>query len=343
MKNNNLSILVIVAIFFLGMNTQTRFSSGQSVKSQKKVFNFSKGVSENIKNPTHSRGRVGFVKFLSSNLQITDSKSILQIKLKNAGEIIQRPLVWAELYDLSGKYITRFEGDRIHIFPGETELVNIEMSNLQVGNYKALIVGRYVSYQSSDSQHESISLLKSFTTIELPVSHSQFLEIPTPKPEPFFKNQADDVQSEKPESDLSAFVPDVTDVKNHFDLTTGSGKTQNDVNRLKKLNEQIATPRRIERTPRIKESSSTKTKDIAYEYYTVKKGDWLSKIAKAYYGDALKYGEIFKANRDILKNPNLIFPGQKLKIPRLSSQDSEISNAQTNPPNNTSSPLSAWP
>ncbi len=53
----------------------------------------------------------------------------------------------------------------------------------------------------------------------------------------------------------------------------------------------------------------------AVKIYEVKPGDTLSKIAKAEYGDANAYNKIFEANTDILKNPNTIFPGQKLKIP----------------------------
>jgi nucleoid-associated protein YgaU len=53
----------------------------------------------------------------------------------------------------------------------------------------------------------------------------------------------------------------------------------------------------------------------AERIYEVKPGDSLSKIAKAEYGDAQAYMRIFEANRDILNNPNLIHPGQKLKIP----------------------------
>jgi nucleoid-associated protein YgaU len=49
--------------------------------------------------------------------------------------------------------------------------------------------------------------------------------------------------------------------------------------------------------------------------YVVKSGDSLSKIAKAQYGDANAWKRIFEANRDIIKDPNLIQPGQKLKIP----------------------------
>jgi LysM repeat protein len=49
--------------------------------------------------------------------------------------------------------------------------------------------------------------------------------------------------------------------------------------------------------------------------YTVKAGDTLSKIAKAYYGDANQYSKIFEANRDKLKDPDKISPGQVLVIP----------------------------
>jgi hypothetical protein len=49
--------------------------------------------------------------------------------------------------------------------------------------------------------------------------------------------------------------------------------------------------------------------------YAVAPGDTLSKIAKHYYGDANKYMKIFEANKDQLKDPNMIQVGQKLRIP----------------------------
>lgn len=53
------------------------------------------------------------------------------------------------------------------------------------------------------------------------------------------------------------------------------------------------------------------------EFYTVKSGDSLSKIAKKYYGNAMKYPTIFEANREVIKDPDLIYPGQVLRIPKL--------------------------
>jgi len=53
----------------------------------------------------------------------------------------------------------------------------------------------------------------------------------------------------------------------------------------------------------------------AAQTYTVAKGDSLSKIAKHFYGNASRRRRIFDANRDQLDDPDLIKPGQVLKIP----------------------------
>lgn len=57
--------------------------------------------------------------------------------------------------------------------------------------------------------------------------------------------------------------------------------------------------------------------DSVYHRHTVKSGESLSKIAKHYYGDAMKYNKIFEANTDQLKNPDVIHPDQVLVIPNL--------------------------
>jgi nucleoid-associated protein YgaU len=51
------------------------------------------------------------------------------------------------------------------------------------------------------------------------------------------------------------------------------------------------------------------------QWHEVKSGETLSKIAQHYYGDASLYPKIFEANRDVLKDPNMIRVGQKLRIP----------------------------
>ena len=56
--------------------------------------------------------------------------------------------------------------------------------------------------------------------------------------------------------------------------------------------------------------------DSVYHRHTVASGESLSKIAKHYYGDPMKYKDIFEANQPLLKDPNLIHPGQVLNIPK---------------------------
>jgi nucleoid-associated protein YgaU len=63
-------------------------------------------------------------------------------------------------------------------------------------------------------------------------------------------------------------------------------------------------------------SSAPAPKDEAVtRTYTVVAGDSLSKIAKKIYGSANRWKEIWEANKDQVKNPDLIHPGQILKIP----------------------------
>ena len=52
------------------------------------------------------------------------------------------------------------------------------------------------------------------------------------------------------------------------------------------------------------------------EFYTIQKGDSLSKIAKQYYGNAMDYPKLFEANREVIKDPDLIYPGQIIRIPK---------------------------
>ena len=62
-------------------------------------------------------------------------------------------------------------------------------------------------------------------------------------------------------------------------------------------------------------SSTAKSTAVVYETYTVKPGDSLSKIAKNKYGNANLWKTIYEANKDRIKNPDLIQVGWELKIP----------------------------
>lgn len=66
----------------------------------------------------------------------------------------------------------------------------------------------------------------------------------------------------------------------------------------------------------VQSGSSSTAPDREVKTYTVASGDSLSKIAKREYGDANKWRRIYDANKDKIKNPDLIYPGQVLDIPR---------------------------
>jgi nucleoid-associated protein YgaU len=64
-------------------------------------------------------------------------------------------------------------------------------------------------------------------------------------------------------------------------------------------------------------SSSISTDEQVVRTYTVRPGDSLSKIAKTLMGDAKKWRVLYEANKDVVGgNPDLIQPGQVLKIPK---------------------------
>ena len=50
------------------------------------------------------------------------------------------------------------------------------------------------------------------------------------------------------------------------------------------------------------------------EYYVIQKGDTLWAIASKYLGNGSKYTKIFEDNREVIKDPDLIYPGQKIRI-----------------------------
>jgi len=92
---------------------------------------------------------------------------------------------------------------------------------------------------------------------------------------------------------------------------TGTAASQADRERLILL---VGNTRGV---ARVDDRMTVETPEPEAKMYTVKSGDSLSKIAKEFYGDPMKYPEIFKANQPMLENPDKIYPGQVLRIPAL--------------------------
>lgn len=82
----------------------------------------------------------------------------------------------------------------------------------------------------------------------------------------------------------------------------------------------IAPPIAVEEEEEEEEVSESVSVEAALEqenveYYIIQKGDSLSKIAKQYFGNAMEYPRLFEENREVIEDPDLIYPGQKIRIP----------------------------
>jgi nucleoid-associated protein YgaU len=94
-------------------------------------------------------------------------------------------------------------------------------------------------------------------------------------------------------------------------VLTGKAKTQAEAEKMIVAAGNTAGVEQVESKIEVEEAAPEAT------FYEVKSGDTLSKIAKAHYGDAMKYPVIFDANRPLLSDPDKIYPGQTLRIPPL--------------------------
>ena len=108
---------------------------------------------------------------------------------------------------------------------------------------------------------------------------------------------------------------------NHYNKVVLSSKKENNDTQPTKVNNNLDT---LIDDAALKNKASTYEKSLKSEVLVrsnemriiiVKSGDTLSKIAKKAYGDTQSYDKIFKANPEIIKNPDQIFVGQKLRIP----------------------------
>ncbi|MFH2138595.1 MAG: LysM peptidoglycan-binding domain-containing protein [Candidatus Omnitrophota bacterium] len=100
-----------------------------------------------------------------------------------------------------------------------------------------------------------------------------------------------------------------------------AGKEPTPQKRLKKIapielpNEESGV-KEFEKDPKVTLPRESQREPVSYSTYIVQKNDTLGKISKKVYGTSVKWNVIYEANKDTLKNPDKIYPGQKLKIPQ---------------------------
>lgn len=107
------------------------------------------------------------------------------------------------------------------------------------------------------------------------------------------------------------FEVDGLDIRFDDGLATISGKVADQATRERI----ILAVGNVDGVETVSEDIEIGTDSAESQMHVVQKGDTLSAIAKEYYGDAMKYPAIFEANKPMLKDADLIYPGQVLRIP----------------------------
>ncbi len=120
--------------------------------------------------------------------------------------------------------------------------------------------------------------------------------------------------AEKIEQSISAENPGVDDLAVSFDdgIVSLSGKTATP----EAMEKAVLMAGNVQGVTEVKiEGLDAPEVTLEVEYYTIVSGDSLSKIAKNFYGNAMDYPKLFEANREVIKDPDLIYPGQKIRVP----------------------------
>jgi nucleoid-associated protein YgaU len=117
------------------------------------------------------------------------------------------------------------------------------------------------------------------------------------------------------ENHIAKFDLTVTALTVTFDVRTGTAKVFGVAKDQETKEKVILAAGNVQGVATVEDMMSVDRSAPEAQYYTVVKGDTLSKIAKQFYGNANDYPRIFEANRPLLSHPDKIYPGQNLRIP----------------------------
>jgi nucleoid-associated protein YgaU len=133
-----------------------------------------------------------------------------------------------------------------------------------------------------------------------------------------FGNEAE--ASEKIQEDIERDNPGIKDLKVSYEdgVVSLSGQAESP----DALEKAVLMAGNVKGVAEVKaEALAAPPQTAKVEFYVIQKGDTLSAIAKQFYGDANAYPRIFEANREVIKDADLIYPGQKIRIPKSSDPE----------------------
>jgi nucleoid-associated protein YgaU len=137
----------------------------------------------------------------------------------------------------------------------------------------------------------------------------------SPSVDPAKKAEADRAAATAIENYVQTLGLKITAFTVTFDTATGIAKVYGVADSQADKEKAILAAGNVEGVSGVDDQMTVSVAAPAAQFYTVVKGDTLSKIAKQFYGNANEYPRIFEANKPMLKDPDKIYPGQNLRIP----------------------------
>ncbi|MCM8882026.1 MAG: peptidoglycan-binding protein LysM [Candidatus Thiodiazotropha sp. (ex Lucinoma kastoroae)] len=124
----------------------------------------------------------------------------------------------------------------------------------------------------------------------------------------------DDDPADKIKKQIEADNPGIKDLDVNFEdgkvVLSGSAET------AEALEKTVLIAGNVQGVSEVSASGITAPpQEAKVEYYVIESGDTLSAIAKRFLGKGSDYPKIFEANREVIQDPNKIYPGQKIRIP----------------------------
>ena len=125
---------------------------------------------------------------------------------------------------------------------------------------------------------------------------------------------SEDEAAEKIKENIETANPGITDLGVNYN--NGVVELSGNADSAEALEKAVLMAGNVKGVSEVKvDAVSAPPQQATVEYYIIQKGDTLSAIAKRYYGNANDYPRIFEANREVIKDADLIYPGQKIRIP----------------------------
>ena len=124
----------------------------------------------------------------------------------------------------------------------------------------------------------------------------------------------DDDPAEKIKAQIEADNPGIKDLDVSFD--DGKVLLSGETDSAEAMEKAVLIAGNVQGVSEVSaDSVKAPPQEAKVDYYVIEKGDTLSAIAQRFLGKGSDYPKIFEANREVIKDPDRIYPGQKIRIP----------------------------